>query len=406
MLKAVVAFAASVLILLGDAAAGPLEDATTAYRNGDYEEVVRLLRPLAEAGDVTAQFNLGHVYDETEGPVWDHAEAVGWFSLAARQGDEHAKLRLAFALMLDLDFAGALEALQPLAEQGGASAQYFIGDMYLFGRGVEKDVDKAAEWYRRAAERGHAGGQATLGLLYETGTAVPADDVEAAKWYRLAALQDHTGGEEGLGKMYFLGKGVPEDVDVAAKFLGDAASKGSPDGQFLLGLMHANGDGVVQDFVLAHMWLNLSGTDDGKRILGDLVGEMTSEQIAEAQRMAREWTPESEEWEAEEFRWREPLGSSAAFGLSLAELTPELRSAFALGSDVTGLIVTSVAEDSPAAEKSIEAGDVLIEIWQKPVSSLDDFHAAVAERAASGSRVMLLLARPGGDHRFVTLATR
>ena len=69
---------------------------------------------------------------------------------------------------------------------------------------------------------------------------------------------------------------------------GDAVAQGS------LGLMYANGEGVTQDYVLAHMWFNLAAAQgvDQANAARDVVAEhMTSEQVAEAQRLAREWKP-------------------------------------------------------------------------------------------------------------------
>ncbi len=51
------------------------------------------------------------------------------------------------------DYATALRELRPLAEQGDAPAQYYLGHMYRTGQGVVQDYAKALKWYRRAAER-------------------------------------------------------------------------------------------------------------------------------------------------------------------------------------------------------------------------------------------------------------
>ncbi len=71
--------------------------------------------------------------------------------------------------------------------------------------------------------------------------------------------------------------------------------------QYNYGLVHANGDGVPQDFVEAHMWFNLAAAQsfgvyrEPYVKARDAVAEhMTAEQIAEAQRRAREWTPTPE----------------------------------------------------------------------------------------------------------------
>ena len=59
-----------------------------------------------------------------------------------------------------------------------------------------------------------------------------------------------------------------------------------------LGIMYAEGQGVPQDYVSAHLWFDLaatSGDEDAQKSRAAVAKRMTSDQIAEAQRMAREW---------------------------------------------------------------------------------------------------------------------
>ena len=85
------------------------------------------------------------------------------------------------------DYATALRLWRPLADQGNAYAQTQLGVMYELGRGVPKGNATAAAWYRKAAEQGYAIGQANLGHMYEEGLGVPRDYVQAYKWWSLAA---------------------------------------------------------------------------------------------------------------------------------------------------------------------------------------------------------------------------
>ena len=59
--------------------------------------------------------------------------------------------------------------------------------MYAHGKGVLKDDNEAAKWYRRAAERGMATAQFNLGLMYSKGKGVPQNDVIAHMWYNIAS---------------------------------------------------------------------------------------------------------------------------------------------------------------------------------------------------------------------------
>ena len=71
-------------------AAGPLEDAEAAIKRRDYATATRIIRPLAESGDATAQHNLGVFYDNGLGVPQDKINAYMWLSLAAAQGREGA----------------------------------------------------------------------------------------------------------------------------------------------------------------------------------------------------------------------------------------------------------------------------------------------------------------------------
>jgi TPR repeat protein len=83
------------LVLSGAAAlAGPWEDGMVAFNRGDYVPAIKLLRPLAEAGNAKAQGILGVMYRKGEGVTPSSARAFMWLSIAAARGDATAKLKL------------------------------------------------------------------------------------------------------------------------------------------------------------------------------------------------------------------------------------------------------------------------------------------------------------------------
>jgi uncharacterized protein len=159
------------------------------------------------------------------------------------------------------DYATALKEFKTVAERGDADAQFLVGVMYANGEGVPQDYAEAVKWYRRAAELGYADAQRELAELYKGVPCVPQDYAEVVKWYRKAAQQGDAFAQIGLGARYAYGEGVP------------------------------------QDFVQAHMWFDLAAAQDVKaaQTMKDQVAEkMTPAQIAEAQRLAREWKPKSQ----------------------------------------------------------------------------------------------------------------
>jgi len=170
----------------------------------------------------------------------------------ATQMHNYVNTMLRAALMaLALALALALSAAP-------ASADAMDDAVAAFQRG---DYVKALRLFHILAERGDAVAQGSLGLMYANGEGVPQDYAEAVKWYRKAAGQ------------------------------GNAVA------QFELGVMYATGQGVPQDYVLAHMWFNLAAAQgwigfEKAKTNRDIAAErMTREQIAEAQRLAREWKP-------------------------------------------------------------------------------------------------------------------
>jgi hypothetical protein len=82
------------------------------------------------------------------------------------------------------DHATALKVWLAPAEQGDATAQTYVGEIYEKGVGAAPDYTAAAQWYRRAADKGSARAALNLGALYERGLGVPRDPKEAAAWYR------------------------------------------------------------------------------------------------------------------------------------------------------------------------------------------------------------------------------
>ncbi len=103
--------------------------------------------------------------------------------------------------------------------------------------------------------------------------------------------------------MYDTGKGVPQDFAEAIKWYRKAADQGDALAQLLLGEMYTHGQGAPQDFMAAHVWCNLAAArfsasakklrDDAVECRSRIASKLTPAQIAEAQRLARDWKPRS-----------------------------------------------------------------------------------------------------------------
>ena len=77
--------------------------------------------------------------------------------------------------------------------------------------GAIQDEKEAFEWYKLAAEQGHAHAQYNLGLMYNYGRGVPKNLVEAFKWYKIAAEQGDMNAQFRLALAYQYGEGVIQD---------------------------------------------------------------------------------------------------------------------------------------------------------------------------------------------------
>ncbi len=96
------------------------------------------------------------------------------------------------AAYLKANYTQALAIWEPLAAQGNAEAQYWLGSMYFNGLGsILQDYKAAMKWVHQAAVQGHASAQFVLGHMYAAGEGAEQDYQEAVKWFRLAAAQGH-----------------------------------------------------------------------------------------------------------------------------------------------------------------------------------------------------------------------
>jgi TPR repeat protein len=127
-----------------------------------------------------------------------------------------------------------------------------------------------------------------------TTTAMALDDIEVFEIMRPLAEEGDPTAQVNIGTTYYFGLGVAEDYDEAAKWFQLAAEQGNPMGQSFLGQLYFWGHGVPKDYVLSYMWFSLAvaqGDEDSKVGQDAAASQMTPDQLAEAQRLAREWRP-------------------------------------------------------------------------------------------------------------------
>jgi hypothetical protein len=162
--------------------------------------------------------------------------------------------RMSIHMLKERKLIRAANATRSRAEQGDARAQFNLGYMYFYGKGVPQSYAESARWCRKAAEQGDAAAESHLGSLYLYGNGVPQDYTEAASWYRKAAEQNEPTGALGLAAAYFYGKGISQDYTEAISWYRKSAELGNAGAQSSLGSIYSRGTGVQQDYAEAIAW--------------------------------------------------------------------------------------------------------------------------------------------------------
>lgn len=127
-----------------------------------------------------------------------------------------ADLRKGGIAYKDGDYAAALREWKPLASQGNANAQFFLGNMYYKGIGVPQNDGAAYKWFKKAAEQGLINAQNNLGTLYMRGLGVPRNNTRAFIWLHIAALQGH---KDGIKNRDLVAKIMPQNKIIKAEEL-------------------------------------------------------------------------------------------------------------------------------------------------------------------------------------------
>ncbi len=177
-----------------------------------------------------------------------------------------AQLKKAIALYDKSEFVAAYEILLPMAEQGNAQAQFFLGKMYRYGLGKSANPRQAQKWFDQAikndvvnimkkeARRGDASSQSNLGVMYYEGLGVDRDPEAAANWNRQSAEQGYAIGQSNYAAQLLHGIGVQKNSQQAAFWYGKAAEQEYTQAQHALAMLYYAGDGVARDYEKARYW--------------------------------------------------------------------------------------------------------------------------------------------------------
>jgi TPR repeat protein len=243
----------------------------------DYEEAYKWLKLAADAHHPTAMYQLAIFYIEGYGIPKDVNEAVRLLKESANLGEPSAQSALGMLYELgeyglEKNARESLNLYMKSAKGNNAFSQYKVGDAYVEGNLLSKDVDKAFEYWSKAAENGNIQAMRRLRVFYLDGIDHIKPNMElASHWTKKAAMLDDCESQRDLGGDYLLGACGEVDYEQAAFWSRKAAEKGDAQAQYTLGIMLKRGFlGGADDLEEAKHWFELAASQGYESALEEL----------------------------------------------------------------------------------------------------------------------------------------
>lgn len=148
------ALAVLAIIFAAPSALADVKAGVDAWAQGDYAKALKLWRPLAQAGDADAQFNLAQAYKLGRGVPHDMNAALDWYQKALVQGHRQAEDAFGLLLFQQNRRVEAMPYLQRSAERGEVRAQYLVGLALFNGDLLPRDWVHAYALMTRASAAG------------------------------------------------------------------------------------------------------------------------------------------------------------------------------------------------------------------------------------------------------------
>ena len=271
----------------------------TCYEQGqgvaqDYQQAVAWYQKAAEQGYDMAQCNLGLCYEQGRGVTQDYQQAADWYQKAADQGYENAQRALdeldskcvieGKRLYKKGNYKEAAELFELAARIGNTEAEYRLGRCYEYGRGKEKNLGLARNWYSKSVKKNHAASELAMARLLDKIHKISSGirrDHEAEDYAIRAFLHGKTEALEMLGRLLRPAQMQAGDAykaydayqehyrnhqdRLALNKLQDAADLGHSNAQFTLAMSYLN---LNPDF--AFKYLCYSAAQDNPAALTQL----------------------------------------------------------------------------------------------------------------------------------------
>ena len=169
-----------------------IEDDTAELEDRDY--AIQEMEQLAKSGDPDAQYYMGTLYRDGPLLIPDVKLAADWFYVAAKQDHHAAQYELGKLLLKEPEVPYPDQGIlwmEETARSGNTYAAYRLGKEYLKGQAVERNAEKAVDYFTQAAEGGNQFAQYMLGKLCLMGQGIQQSKEQALYWFTQAAIQGH-----------------------------------------------------------------------------------------------------------------------------------------------------------------------------------------------------------------------
>lgn len=198
------------------------------YQEGDYKKAFEWATKALEFGEsndkkADATNLLAILYLYGNGVKMDRNKAIELLKKACELGSNEALGNLASAYLLQKDYKKAFGYAQRGVEAGSEIALEVLGNLYLYGEGVEIDKDKALEIFKKLLALGNPVGNAYIAIIYEE----KGDYEKAFEWASKGAKLNDIKSISVLGSLYLNDQYVKRDLEKAKELLLRAAEFGN-----------------------------------------------------------------------------------------------------------------------------------------------------------------------------------
>jgi len=194
------------------------------------------------------------------------AADLGALQKEAEEGNATAQYQLAEIFFsgegAPQSFAAALQWAGKAAEQKDPRALYRLAAMLHQGDGVQRNMAQAGAMFQESlkglnelAQKGNPDAMGKLGTIFTRGVTAPPDLKEGLKWIRKSAETGWPKAQYDLAGHLLFGRGVTSDKNEAIQWMTRAAKGGNANAQYSLGAANANADGMPRNLVAARQWL-------------------------------------------------------------------------------------------------------------------------------------------------------